>query len=138
MTHTLIIAGWTPARLHEWDGRHWSSRSRLKRADRAVVALAARVHGIPPAAGPRRVGLHLAGWPRGRLPDPDGFWKSTLDALVSAGLLVDDAPRWCALGPVTLERSAARRAVLTLEDLDHAWTPGDAADTPPTDGPAPD
>jgi hypothetical protein len=29
--------------------------------------------------------------PRGRLPDPDGPLKSLLDALVGAGLLVDDS-----------------------------------------------
>ena len=60
---------------------------RLKKADREVVGLHARLSGIPPATGRRRVSLVLTLAPRQRGGDPDAYWKSTLDALTACGLL---------------------------------------------------
>jgi hypothetical protein len=37
--------------------------------------------------------------------------------LTRAGLVVDDAPAWCEIAPVTFERGEGRRAVVTLENL---------------------
>jgi hypothetical protein len=116
-THVLTIRNWHPARLNQWDGRHWSVRHRLKRADREMVGICARLAGIPPATVRRRVSLVLTMAPRQRRPDPDCWWKSTLDALTACGLLVDDSPKWCELGRVSYERGAGRRTVVLLEDL---------------------
>jgi Holliday junction resolvase RusA-like endonuclease len=96
---------------------HPMRAARLKRIDRDLVTAYARLGTIPPADGPRRVSLHLYGWPRGRLPDPDAPLKSLLDALVHARLLVDDGAAWCVLGGVRFERAPERRTVITLEDL---------------------
>jgi hypothetical protein len=114
--HFLRLPGWTPAPLNSLIGCHWGTRSRRKRADREVVALEALAQGIPRATGRRRVSLVVTGWPTGRLPDADGLLKSTLDALVHAGLLVDDAPAWCELGAVEVCRGP-RGTTIVLEDL---------------------
>jgi hypothetical protein len=53
--------------------------------------------------------------PRQRGADPDAYWKSLLDALVHAGLLVDDSPKWCELGPVRFERECRRKPAIQLE-----------------------
>jgi hypothetical protein len=48
---------------------------------------------------------------------PDSYWKSLLDALVHAGLLVDDNRQHVQLGEVEFERGTARATTITLEDL---------------------
>jgi hypothetical protein len=113
-TYTLTIDNWHPARLNAWDGRHWAVRARLKRADREIIGLYARLAGIPPATGKRRVSLRLTLGPRQREPDPDAFFKSVLDALVHAGLLVDDDRHGVELGDVAFQRD--RRAGCPLGD----------------------
>jgi hypothetical protein len=45
--HVLTIDCWHPARLNQWDGRHWSVRARLKRVDRQIFGLHARMASIP-------------------------------------------------------------------------------------------
>lgn len=115
-THTLIVDGWQPARLNDLLG-HWSRRARLKRADRDVIAAYARLAGVPSARGRRRVSLLITLAPRQRAPDPDSLWKSTLDALVRCGLLLDDDRFGVELGPVTFDRGPARQTAITLEDV---------------------
>jgi hypothetical protein len=97
-TWTLDIPRWHPSRLNELMGCHWGKRSRLKRADRQTVALLAKLPGIPKAPGPRRVSLRIVLKPRQRASDPDAYWKSTLNALVSCGLLLDDDRQTVELG----------------------------------------
>jgi hypothetical protein len=115
--HRLDIPAWTPTLLNVLLHVHALEAARLKRHDREAVTLFARLNGIPKATGPRRVSVELHGWPRGRLPDPDAPLKSLLDALVSAGLLVDDGPRWCVIGDVRMIRGVDRRTVVMLEEL---------------------
>lgn len=57
--YVLTIDRWHPARLNQWDGRHWAVRARLKRGDREIIAVYARIAGIPLATGKRRVSLTL-------------------------------------------------------------------------------
>jgi hypothetical protein len=52
----------------------------------------------------------------GALPDPDSPLKSGLDALVSAGLLVDDSERWCEWEKPVFERGTTR-AYIELMDI---------------------
>jgi hypothetical protein len=117
IAHVLTIDGWHPARLNQWDGHHWRVRSRLKKKDRELVSLYAYLAGIPRATGRRRVSLRLTLAPRQRAGDPDAYWKSTLDALVHAGLLVDDNRQSVELGEVTFERGSIRRTAIVLEDV---------------------
>lgn len=115
--HRIVIPGWHPARLNQWDGRHWSVRSRLKKADRELVGVYAKLARIPLAMGKRRVSLRITLGPRQRAGDPDAFWKSTLDALVHAGLLVDDNRQNVELGRVDFDRGPARATAIALEDI---------------------
>jgi hypothetical protein len=115
--YTLTIPGWQPARVNQWDGRHWAVRARAKKADRELVGAYARLAGIPPASGKRRVSLTLTLAPRQRAGDPDAYFKSLLDALVHAGPLLDDNRQGVELGGVEFERGAEHATRVLLEDL---------------------
>jgi hypothetical protein len=137
-TWRVTIPGWRPALLNELMG-HPLQAARRKARDARIVAGACHLAGVPPVAVPRaerrrRAALGLAGplpgdpaprrrsvalaiaTPRGRI-DPDAPLKSTLDGLVSAGLLVDDSARWCAWSVPALSRGPLA-TTLTLADLD--------------------
>lgn len=119
MRHVLDIPGWLPCRLNQLLG-HWSTRHRLKKADRETVGLYARQAGIPRARGKRRVSLVLTLAPRQRAADPDAWWKSVLDALTACGLLVDDNRQGCELGSVTFQRGRQKATTIILEDVEGA------------------
>lgn len=125
---TLVIPDWLPARVNQWDGRHWAVRAKLKKADRELVAVYAHQAGIPLATVPRRVVLRLTLAKGQRGGDVDAFWKSTLDALVACGLLVDDNRQSVVLAPVEYQRGPRRRTEIVLEDM-IAGCAGKAADS---------
>lgn len=114
--HRIEVPGWRPATVNELTkrSRHWGAAARLKRRDRRVVAWHAALAGTPRATARRRVSLSIR-QPRGR-PDPDGLWKSVLDALVAAGLLVDDSARYCEMGPAAVAPGPLGTTI-ELEDL---------------------
>lgn len=114
-THGLIIDGWHPCRLNQLVSVHWANRSRLKRVDRQFVATYGR--DLPRATGKRRVRLRIVLGPGQRAGDPDAYWKSLLDALVHAGLLLDDNRQHVELGPVAFDRAEKRRTEIILEDI---------------------
>jgi Holliday junction resolvase RusA-like endonuclease len=116
--YEIVVPNWSPTPLNKLLGCHWGTRSRLKRADADLVAVYAMRAGVPRATGRRRVTLRLTLGPRQRAPDPDSLWKSLLDALVRAGLLVDDDRFGVELGEVTFERGPEPATVIVLEDLD--------------------
>jgi hypothetical protein len=119
--HTLTIPNWRPVRLNVLLKAHHYTKTRLKRADAEMVALYALKLRIPEAKCRRRVDLHLVPGAGQSECDADAFWKSGLDALTRAGLLVDDRPKWCLHGKVT-QGSRAKdgppRTVFTLTDLE--------------------
>lgn len=129
--HVVEIPGWHPARLNQWDGRHWAVRARLKKADRKTVGVYARMAGVPVAASKRRVTVLIGLKPQQRGADPDAYWKSLLDALVSAGLLVDDSPGWCELAALEYRRGEGYGTTVILDDLTPAVAepPEKVADT---------
>lgn len=117
MIHMLHITQWHPARLNQWEGRHWSVKNCLKKADREMVGTYAILVGIPKASGKRRITLTLTLSPRQRGGDPDAYWKSLLDALAACGLLVDDNRQNVELAPVLFQRGKERATTIVLEDL---------------------
>lgn len=118
MLNTLTIPDWHPATVNRLYSGHWSKRARLKRGDAAMVWYYAKEQEIPLADGKRRVSLVLTFAKGQRCPDEDAHWKSTLDALVHARLLIDDSPKWCVLGTVSYCRSlvGVRQTEIVLED----------------------
>lgn len=117
MKHTLTIAGWQPTRLNVLIHSHWRAAQKLKDFDTSVIMVEARSQRIPKAEGRRRVSLLITLAPRQRAGDVDAFWKSTLDALKRAGLIIDDNRQWCELAPVEFARGGAKATTITLEDL---------------------
>ena len=105
------------ARLNQLLG-DWRSAARLKKRDRAIVALACHEAGVLPAEGRRHVSLCVTLGPRQRAADPDAYFKSLLDALTSCGALRDDSRQWVELGAVTFERGPAASMTVTIEDAD--------------------
>jgi hypothetical protein len=113
----VFVDGWRPASLNELlRGGPWGAH-RLKRRDREYVALFANLARVPRATAKRRVSLRIT-LPKGqRRWDGDALWKSLLDALVHAGLLKDDNPKWCQIGGVEYLRGTTLSTAILLEDL---------------------
>ena len=98
----IRIERWHPARLNELMGGHWSKGHKLKKRDRQMIW--AFGQGKIKAVEKRRVELTIILRPKQRAADPDAQWKSTLDALKHAGLIVDDNRQSIELMPVAYER----------------------------------
>lgn len=119
----LIIPGWRPATVNELiAGGPWGA-ARLKKHDRDHVAVYARIDRIPRATGKRRVSLMITLCKGQRRWDTDALWKSLLDALVWAGMLIDDRPKWCELGPVEYARTGVLSTTISLDELPPEDTP---------------
>jgi hypothetical protein len=112
----FVIPGWHPTRLNELLGHHMKA-ARLKSRDREIVRDHCLLAGVPPASGKRRVTLRVVLAKGQRAGDPDCYWKSVLDALVSAGVLSDDNRQGVELAPVEFDRSRAKSTVIRLENL---------------------
>jgi Holliday junction resolvase RusA-like endonuclease len=113
--HYLRLDGFTPTSLNKLVG-HWARRARLKRGDRERVLAAAIDQQIPWAAGKRRVSLIVTLGKGQKKMDPDNCWKSLLDSLCAASLIVDDSDRWCELGGIEWKRGE-RQTVVILEEV---------------------
>lgn len=116
-TQTLTIHGWLPTRLNQLIG-HRRKAGALKKRDRIAIAVAARFQGIERAAGPRKVGIELTFGKGDRSGDPDAYYKSTLDALVYAGLLTGDTYKRVQFTQPVFRRGPKRMTVITLEDVE--------------------
>jgi len=114
--HVLTIHGWIPARLNALIGNRRKA-GRLKRADRQRVAVEAMFQAIPKATGRRRVTIEITFGKGVRSGDPDAYFKSTLDALVHAGLLVGDTIRGVEIATPVFRRGEKSLTVIRLEDV---------------------
>lgn len=117
--HTIIVPNWHPTLLNTLMRSHPMKAARYKREDADMLRTYALLAHVPPAQGKRRVEMVLTGWKRGRMPDPDAFHKSTLDGLVTAGLLLDDAASRCeASAPVLVRSPTLKETRIVLTDLE--------------------
>lgn len=83
-----------------------------------MVAVYCKMCCVPVATGPRKLGIELVGFRRGRLPDPDAYLKSLLDALVQTRMLVDDSQSMCQwLVPVVIRSKTEVHTKLELTDI---------------------
>lgn len=113
----LTIPGWRPATVNELMSGHWRKGAKLKEQDRKIVSLHARNHGLMTLAlGRRRVSM-IVTQTGGRPLDPDNLWKSLLDALVKAQLLIDDSQKHCETGTVELRRGKSIETTIIIEDI---------------------
>lgn len=110
----IRIPGWHPAPINKLYSGHWAKRKRLKEQDRNIVEHYAQPW--PKATSKRRVRVAIVLGPRQRACDPDAYFKSLLDALTHAGMIVDDGPKWVELAPVEFRRGT-RATEIWLEDV---------------------
>lgn len=119
---TLILDRW-PVLLNVLLRADKYARCRLLHEDAELIAALAlnqrltRTTRREGDAVRRRVSLTIRYRTGDRTPDPDACWKSLLDGLVYARLLVNDDRHWLELGTVCFEEAARRGLVVTLEDL---------------------
>lgn len=117
--YAIVIPDWLPTTKNVWQRANRHARRKLMKAATEMVWYHARLAGVPPAACRRRVTLAFRA-PGGRGAkngDPDARLSCCLDAMVRAGLLVDDSDRWCVLMPREGERGPTR-TLIHLEDLE--------------------
>jgi Holliday junction resolvase RusA-like endonuclease len=122
MVHRIVIPNWQPARLNQFADKSWHVRSRLKAADKNMVAHYARQADVAPPEGRRKVSLVVVLRKGQRAPDTDAYWKSLLDALVKAGVLIDDNRNGCLTGDVEFQRSRddGCETTIIVEDVEPA------------------
>lgn len=65
----------------------------------------------------RSVQLEIILKPKQRAADGDAYWKSSLDALVACGQLMNDSHVWCELLPVKYSRDPCWGTVINLTDI---------------------
>lgn len=116
--YTLTIPGWLPVSTNKLLGSHWAVARKMKANDAAIVRLHAMEQKIPDAKTRRSVtATYRRKKQGGRLPDLDNLFKSLLDALKQAYLIVDDSAKWCELATPTLETGDRTETVIELTDL---------------------
>lgn len=110
----MVIPDWHPTPLNKLLG-HWAVAAKLKKSDKQIIA--AYAINIPKAKGRRSVEIEIILAKGQRAADPDAYFKSANDAMVHAGLLVDDNRQGVELKPVIFTRGNRKATVITLRDL---------------------
>ncbi len=110
----ITVKNWVPTPLNRLMTCHWANAGRLKKLDLMVLQVAS--NGLPRAAGKRRVRMTVTLSKYQRAPDPDALWKTTLDALVHARMLINDSHLWCELDPVEFMRGTEQATTILLMD----------------------
>lgn len=111
----IYVEHWQPATINKLLSVHWSTASKIKKEDYAIIALHGR-H-IPKATGKRRVTMTIQLGKGQRSCDVDAYFKSALDGLVKCGLLVDDNRQGVELMPVQFTRAGNKATEILLEDM---------------------
>jgi hypothetical protein len=119
----LVIDNWWPTLVNVLLRADKYTRCRLLHEDAELIAAEAlnqRLTRTTRRKGDsvrRRVSLLIRYRKGETAPDPDACWKSLLDGLVYARLLVNDDRHWLEIGGVSYEEAPRRGVVVTLEDL---------------------
>ena len=119
--YVIEIPNWLPWTTNEYVRTNHFKRQRRLKAETEIVAAYAKMAGVPPAKGRRRVAFTFSA-PSGRgakVGDPDGRLKVLLDCMVRAGLLVDDSDAFVELAPRVAVRGK-KGTTITLDDLEDA------------------
>lgn len=115
MSITIEIPNYIPAALNQYVGKHWAVMAKLKKHDKFIIGVYCRK--LEKASKKRRVDCHYVLAKGMKARDPDSYWKSVFDALVHAGMLVDDSPKWVELGNVEYSRGIVKKTIIALTDI---------------------
>lgn len=122
---TITIPNYTPPLLNKLLAMHWAKRGREKRICADLVKAYAVQAGVPPAKCRRHVEFYFTGWARkhggGNLPDSDALDKVMRDALVTAGLIVDDSDKWAEFEEPVIVRGP-KQTTIRLYDVPQGAT----------------
>lgn len=111
--YIITIPDYLPQRLNVLLRSHWAVRGRAQKEADHLVCAYGMLSRVPKATTRRRVRLIFFG----ARSDPDSRMKLLLDALVHAGLLVDDSGKWCELATPRNEKGPkATRIILVNVD----------------------
>lgn len=115
----IEIPGWHPTTLNKLMNVHWAVRGRMKAQDASIIKRYAEESDVPPADKIRVVTLTyiIKEKSRAKFPDEDNIWKSPLDALKHAKMIVDDSPDWLKKNPVVYLRAKEKGTIIELEDV---------------------
>jgi hypothetical protein len=88
------------------------------RNDLATIEWAAAVRRVPPATGPRRVGLHITVQKGRSVPRPKNFIDGLLAVLVKTGLVLPggEVGALCTFGGVQFAKGERDELTLTITD----------------------
>jgi len=114
--YEIIIPDWHPVSANKLINSHWAVANKLKKKDKVEIRYAS--NHIPKALGKRRVELIIELGKGQRALDPDNYQKSLGDALVAAGLLVNDSHKWVVWMPVQYERGKKKTTVRLYDCTD--------------------
>lgn len=107
--HEIIINDYHPTTLNKLMASHWAVANKLKKRDKVEIRYAS--NHVPKALGKRRVELIIELGKGQRGADPDAYSKTVGDALVAAGLLVNDSHKWVEWSPVQYERGKKKTTI---------------------------
>lgn len=116
MRHEIKIPNWRPASLNQLMGGKLRDRMRLKKSDRGIIAH--YCGDIPVQTHKRRISQHIVLGKGMREYDYDNAWKSLLDGLVKAAVLIDDRRIYVEQGEVTYERNMQWGTTIIIEDIE--------------------
>ncbi len=116
-THRLRIENWQPTPVNKLLNCHWATAGRRKKVDKNLICAYCLKNRVPIAQGPREVNLLITLSPKQRACDPDAYWKSTLDALVHARMLIDDNRQYRRRGTIEFDQGPERATLIELVDL---------------------
>jgi hypothetical protein len=107
--HEITVHDWHPTTLNKLITSHWAVANKMKKRDKVEVRYAS--NHIPKATQKRRVEIIIELGKGQRGADPDAYFKTVGDALVAAGLLVDDSHKWVEWSPVQYVRGKKKTTI---------------------------
>lgn len=118
MKQTLHLYGYHPPTVNELLSGHWSKGARLKKKCVNIMWASCLEQKLVKATGKRMVSIIITTAKAGRRPDPDAYYKSTLDALVKCNMLVDDSSQWCEHMQTMITAGRKNLTTIILTDIE--------------------
>ena len=112
-SYSIHIPDWHPATLNKLMRNRWAS-AKLKKSDREIIAHYFR--NVPKAKGKRFVHFTITLRKGQRAADPDAYYKSLLDSLVHAKMLMDDNRQGVEISQPAFIRGERMATLITIGD----------------------